>query len=127
MSIKTFLKVSAILEASAGCALAIVPSRITIVLIGAPLETSTGTVIGRLAGVALISLGLICWLARNDEHSSATKGIVAVMLFYNLAAAALLAFAAVQLSMTAICLLPAILLHTGLGIWGVKLLGNQSA
>lgn len=44
-----------------------------------------------------------------------------MMLFYNLAAAALLAYAGIQLSMAGAGLWPAVLLHAALAVWSVLL------
>ena len=35
--------------------------------------------------MALLALGLACWLARNEEQSGAAVGLVAAMLLYNAA------------------------------------------
>jgi hypothetical protein len=82
---KTLLVVTALLEAAAGFALATSPSLFISLLLGSPLDMRSGWVVGRLAGVALLTLGLVCWLARNDHQSSVTAGPVAALLFYNAA------------------------------------------
>jgi hypothetical protein len=63
--VRKLLTVTALLEAAAGFALAASPSLLIPLLIGSPLDTRSGLVVGRLAGVALLTLGLVCWLARK--------------------------------------------------------------
>jgi hypothetical protein len=89
---RTLLVVTALLEAAGGLAVAVSPSLLIPLLIGSPLDTRSGSVVGRLAGVAVLTLGLVCWLARNDQQSRVTAGPVAAMLFYNVAVATLLAY-----------------------------------
>jgi hypothetical protein len=108
---RTLLITTALLEAAAGFALAASPSVLVSLLIGAPLGTSPGLVVGRLAGFALLTLGLVCWLARNDQQRRVTAGLVAAMLFYNVAAATLLAYARLGLGLSGLGLWPAVALH----------------
>ena len=114
---KKLLTVTALLEAAAGFALAASPSLLIPLLIGSPLDTRSGLVVGRLAGVALLTLGLVCWLARNDQQSRVTAGPVAAMLFYNVAVAALLAYARLGLDLSGIGLWPTVALHAALALW----------
>jgi len=69
---RTLLIVTALLEAATGLALAASPSLLISLLIGSPLDTRPGSVVGRLAGIALLTLGSVCWLARNDEQGRVT-------------------------------------------------------
>jgi hypothetical protein len=89
--IRTLLIVTALVEAATGFALAAFPSLVVSLLIGSPLDTRAASVVGRLAGCALLTLGLVCWLGRNDQQSRVTSGPVPAMLFYNVAAVTLLA------------------------------------
>ena len=66
---KTLLSVTAVLEAMTGLALMARPAEPVAVLLGSTLETPTAMTIGRIAGAALLSLGVACWLARNDARS----------------------------------------------------------
>jgi len=43
--------------------------------------------------VALLALGVACWLAREDAASRAAKGLVAAMLLYNIGVVAVLVLA----------------------------------
>src|SRR5262249_36575021 len=75
--------------------------------------------IARVAGAALLAIGVACWLARGDERSPAQLGLLAGVLIYDVAAAVLLAYAGLVLSMVGIALWPAVVLHTALAVWCV--------
>ncbi len=111
------LIVSAAVEASAGIALLTLPGIFVGLLIGGSLDAAGALVVARLAGVALLALGLACWLARNDAASRAGKGVIAAMLMYNGGAVAVLAFASLGQGMSGPGLWPAAVLHAGLASW----------
>jgi hypothetical protein len=115
---KILLSVTALLEAATGFALAASPSLLVSLLIGSPLDTRSGSLVGRLAGIALLTLALVCWLARNDQHA----GPVAAMLFYNVAVAILLAYARLGLGLSGIGLWPTVALHAALALWCIACL-----
>jgi hypothetical protein len=119
---KRLLIVSAWLEAVTGVALMVWPAPPVLLLVGAALDTTGGLIIARVAGAALLSLGLACWLARDDGRSGAARGLVAAMLFYNAAALAVLLYAGLGLKLSAIGLWPAALLHLALTVWCIACL-----
>lgn len=114
---KVLLVTTAVLEAGAGLALALVPSAVSVLLLGASLDSPVALTVGRLAGAALFTLGIACWFAGRDADSCAARGLVAAMVFYNIAVGALLAFASVGLGLHAIALWPAVILHAGMAVW----------
>src|SRR5436309_10030508 len=91
------LKLTAIIETATGLGLMAVPSVVARLLLGSPLDTSAAVMLGRVAGAALLALGVACWLARDDTQSRAARGLVVAMLTYNIAATAVLAFAGTEL------------------------------
>ena len=65
---------------------------------------------------ALLALGLVCWLAR-DGKSSATRGLIAGILLYNVAVIAILAHARFGLELSGIAFWPTVLIHAALAVW----------
>jgi hypothetical protein len=118
---KRFLTLTAIIEAATGLALLTLPSFVVRLLLGA--EISGASIpLGRVAGAALLALGVACWLARDDTQSRATRGLVVAMLIYNTAATAVLAFAGIGLGLHGVALWPAVVLHAAMAVWCVACL-----
>ena len=122
---KALFVVTAVIEAGTGLALALSPSALVSVLLGVSLDTPAALTVGRVAGAALLSLGIVCWFARDDEQSRAATGLIAAMLFYNAAAVALLAYARIALGLFSVFLWPAVGLHAGLAVWCLACLWNK--
>ncbi|HMG04971.1 MAG TPA: hypothetical protein VK581_05885 [Chthoniobacterales bacterium] len=109
---KRLLAITAAIEAGTGLGLLVVPSVIAQVLLGGTLDSPAAATVARVAGAALLALGVVCWLARADGGA-----VIVAMLFYNVAAVAILVHAAVGLALSGIGLWPAIGLHTALAGW----------
>jgi len=122
---KNLLTVTAGIEAATGLALLGLPSLVVSLLLGGSLDTPAALVVARVTGAALLSLGVACWLARNDEKSRAAVGVVTAMLMYNVAAVAVLVYAGIGLGLSGIGLWPAVLLHAALAAWCIACLGNK--
>jgi hypothetical protein len=116
---KRLLTLTAIIEATTGLALLVMPSFVVRLLLGSPLETFDAVTLGRVAGSGLLALGVACWLARNDTESSATTGLVVAMLLYNLFVAIVLGGAGVSSHPIGIALWPAVALHAAMFGWCV--------
>lgn len=101
----------AVLEGLAGIAFLILPAMTVSTLLDTPLDTPGGLAVGRLAGAALLSLAVACWNARNSERGGAARGVITAMLFYNVAASAILAYAGIRLNLQSALLWPAFLTH----------------
>jgi hypothetical protein len=65
---RLLLKVTALLEAATGLGLVAMPYVVVRLLLGAPLDSSAATMLGRVAGVALLALAAACGLARDDTQ-----------------------------------------------------------
>jgi hypothetical protein len=124
---KTLLIVTTFIEVGAGLALLLLPSQAAWLLFGSPLVTPTSLLVGRLAGVALLSLGVACWLGRNEEMSRTGNALVGAMLLYNAAAVALISYAGIGLRLVALLLWPAVLLHAVMAVWCVTCLRSRRA
>ncbi len=114
---KTLLQVSAAVELGAGIALILAPHAIVSLLIGGTLDSPGAFAVARLAGAALVTLGLICGFASRDSASRAAAGVVAALVFYNVAAVVVLLYARFGMDLSAMGLWPAIVLHAGLAAW----------
>ena len=81
------LKLTALIEAATGLGLIATPSIVVRLLLGSLLDTSAAVMLGRVAGTALLALGVACWLARDDTQSRAARGLVVTILLYNVSVA----------------------------------------
>ena len=120
------LKLTAIIELATGLGLMAVPSVVVRLLLGSPLDISAAGILGRVAGAALLALGVACWLARDDTQSRASRGLVVAMLMYNIVATAVLAFAGIGLGLHGVALWPAVVLHAAMAVWCVACLRSSS-
>jgi hypothetical protein len=111
------LVTSAAIELAMGTALLLAPALTAQLLLGGGLASPRSALVGRIAGAALLAIGLTCWLERGRDEAGERTGLVAGLLIYNLAVAGLLVEAALIGGMHALGLWPAIVLHAGLLGW----------
>ena len=102
------LAFGAVVEAATGLALLIDPAIVVTLLLGAELS-GVGTLLGRCFGIALLSLGLACWPARQGAASRLPtfRG----MLLYNVLIALYLAYLGTAGQRWGLLLWPAVALH----------------
>ncbi|MES2438030.1 MAG: hypothetical protein V4584_03135 [Verrucomicrobiota bacterium] len=109
---RLLLVITAAIESGTGLGLLVAPAAVARLLLGAGLDTPVAVTVARIAGAAVLALAVACWLSRGNG-----RALAFAMLFYNVSAAAILFHATVGPGLTGIGLWPAILLHTGMGIW----------
>ncbi len=108
--------VVAVIETATGLALLVMPAFVVRLLLGAEISGAS-LVLGRVAGVALLALGVACWFTTGDTKSRAGKGLGFAMLLYNIGAAVVLGAAGLQSQTVGIALWPAVILHAALSAW----------
>ena len=115
---KILLVVKSVVELLAGLALVAAPSMVVSLVIG-PLTEPVGVVFVRIAGVALIALGIACWLARNESQNRTTIGLIWALLFYDVSFVLILLSAHLRIALDGIGLWLVVALHSGLGVWSL--------
>jgi hypothetical protein len=116
MTRTSFFMVTAMMEVGAGLSLLVVPALVISLLFG-PSGIQPAVAVGRLAGTALVSLGVACWWARHDGDSEASRGLVSGLLIYNAAVVALVlsaTFGSLGPSLWAV-----VVLHGAMTVWCV--------
>jgi hypothetical protein len=73
------------------------PAFITTLLPGSSPDTLLATTITRVAGVAILAIGIASWLARFDTQSLASRGLVTALIFYNAGILTVLVFTGTSL------------------------------
>ncbi|MER9405643.1 hypothetical protein NKI36_16545 [Mesorhizobium caraganae] len=124
---KLFLIVIAAVEAATGLGLLLLPSVPLALLLGLASGTVEAIFVGRIAGVALLSIGVASWMARKDELNPSLSGLLVGILIYNTAVTILLVYAGAVLKMTGVILWPVIAFHAVLAVWGGLLLRGISS
>ena len=109
--------VTAVLEVGTGLLLLLVPAVPLAALLGVEQAAPEALLVARIAGAALLAIGMASWLARNGEPSTAQSGLLTGILIYDGAAAALLAYAGSGMGMVGLALWPAVVIHAALAVW----------
>jgi hypothetical protein len=114
---KKLLAFAAVSEAAMGVALMITPLLVGRLLFGAELA-GLSIPVARVAGIALIALGLACWPG-SDAANSPSRAFRA-MFCYSLLATLYLAYLGISGEAVGILLWPAVLIHMVLTILFVR-------
>jgi hypothetical protein len=122
MHVAYFFLVTAIVEVGAGVCFLFLPAVLFELLLGVSQAAPEAIFVGRITGAALLSLGVASGLGRSAAQGPARQGLLTGLLIYNGAAAALLGYAGLGLSMVGIALWPAVVLHIALAGWCVACL-----
>jgi len=83
MKTRALLMAIAVAELATGIGLLLIPSSITELLLGDSPGSEASLTVTRVAGLALISIGLICWLERAGNRGSHGAGLLIGLLVYN--------------------------------------------
>jgi hypothetical protein len=121
---RVLLALAAALEAATGLALMIDPALVARLLLGGDLP-GVGTALGRVAGFALLSLGLACW----PQPGAANAPALRALLTYNPLVALYLLYLGIGGESVGSLLWPAVALHAVMtlllaGAWCRRLLGE---
>jgi len=122
---KQLLSVTGAAETAMGLVLAVAPSLLVELLLGSVSGTAAGITVSRVAGVAILALGVACWLARQDAAGRAARGLIAAMLLYNAAVAAILVLVWTNQGLSGVALWPVVLAHAVLAVWCVVALSAR--
>lgn len=115
MKPRSLLVIAALLECPAGLALIVMPAYAISLLLGIEPQDD-GIVIGRIAGVALLALGVACWWARLDAGGAALTGTLSAITLYNAGAGLILTWLVATGKTGGLILLLAAVVHLGLGL-----------
>jgi len=124
---RKLLATTAVLEAGTGLGILALPSAVASLMLGAPLDTPAAVAVARVAGVALMALGVACWLARQHAPGPSARGLVSAMVLYNAGVIAVLVHQAVGVAIAGIALWPAVVAHAAMGIWCITSLRGTHA
>ena len=119
---KTLLILTSVIESVTGLIFLISPPLLVSILLGLSVDSAVDLLLGRVAGAALLSLGVTCWLAHNDEKSVTTRGLTAAILLYNIIVTMLLVYAGLGVHLSGAGLWPTVLIHIAMAIWCIVVL-----
>jgi hypothetical protein len=111
-TMKRVLAFAAIGEAATGMALLIVPSLVGQLLLGSGL-TGIAIPIARVAGIALIALGVACWPGK-EETGTPARAALRAMMCYSLLVTLYLAYLGIHGGWVGVLLWPAVAVHVAL-------------
>jgi len=104
---RSVLGMAAAIEAVTGLFLLVFPHLVAKLLLGVAV-TGVSIVIGRVAGIALLSLGVGCWFGRQETSCG---WALAALLLYNALVTLYLAFVGLGTEFVGVLLWPAVVVH----------------
>jgi hypothetical protein len=93
MKLKLFLTYTAIIEGVTGIFLVIMPSRFILLLFKMQPNGGGDIILIMIAGVAILSLAILCWLFKDQERA---RPVVFMLLFYNVLVTAVVVYGTVK-------------------------------
>ena len=105
--------------------LLIAPARVAQFLLGTPLPSVGSLLVARIAGAALLAIGVSCYLEGRRPAAAPLTGLVGGLLVYNAVVFALLVYAALIDGLSGIGTWPAGALHLAMAIWCTRMLSAQ--
>lgn len=117
MKTTTLLTAIAAVELVTGVGLLLAPSTVVELLLGQPLGSGVPLVVGRVAGTALLAIGLICGLENVSERAGSPTGPLIGLLVYNVAVPLLLVHSYLANGASGIGLWPTLVLHLAFALW----------
>jgi len=125
LSRQLLLAVTSLLEIATGLTLLISSSSAAAMLLGSPLDTG-GIIVGRVAGAALLAIGVACGLTCLTRSSdSGPRASIAALLVYNLTVVAVLVSATFEPVPSTRGLWIASGLHSVLALWCIACLQSM--
>jgi hypothetical protein len=121
---KRLLTLTAVIESGTGLALLAAPVVVVQLLLGAEI-TGPAVPLGRVAGTALLALGVACWIARGDVGDRAARGLVAAIWLYDVGAVVVLGSAGIQSQTAGVQLWLVVVFHAAMAIWCATLLSRK--
>ena len=118
MGMKKLLGLAAVLEGATGLVLMIHPVLVAQLLFGDGVS-GVGKVLSRVAGIALLALGVACWPGR--EAGSASASSIGALLTYSLLVTLYLVYLGVVAHLAGILLWPAVVVHA---VWMLLLVAT---
>ena len=117
MKTKALLTAIAAIELGTGVGLLLAPSTVAELLLGQPLGSGVPLVVGRVAGIALIAIALVCWLENASDRAGAPIPLLTGLLAYNSVVPLLLIHSCMANRTSGIGLWPAVVLHLAFALW----------
>jgi nitrate reductase gamma subunit len=127
MKAKSLLVATAVIELPTGAGLLVAPSFLAELLLGEALVSAASMVVGRVAGAALVAIGLICWLERAGDRPGSLAGLLAGLLVYHCAVALALVHGALFKGLSGVLLWPVVAVHIVFALWCAVQLRHSSA
>ncbi len=117
MKSKVLLVAAAAAEFGTGFGLLLAPSLVCGLLLGEAPATAAAVLVARVAGTALMAIGLACWLEIARRGTDSPRGLLMALLLYNVLVAVLLAHGAVFRDVHGVLLWPLVVVHAAFAIW----------
>jgi len=114
---KNLLAFTALIECATGLLLIVIPEVVTGFLIGSWPGPNSAILILRIAGIALLIIGIVCWLSRNTEQNRFTRRLIISLMVYNITIPVVFIYMAIAINLSGPGLWPAVLIHLLMLAW----------